>query len=337
MSKVAKQVLEHFVQHKPGAQVLFVLCATVGAFFVGKFLLQTLQSLYAALLRVPKDIKKTYGEWAVVTGATDGIGEAMAMELAKRGCHVLLVSRTESKLQATQKAILDKHGAKGVRVEYLQLDFGSFGSSESLRKVEAALAGKDIGVLVNNVGMSYDHVKYYEELSSDEVQGLINLNVTSVAHMTHMVLPGMKQRKRGAIVNISSVASQFDNPLLAGYSGTKAYGVMFSRSLQAELRGCKGNYSVQCQVPFFVKSKLSKIRKSSLFTPEPSTFARASVNAIGYETQCCPYAPHKLQLYLLKDVLPSFVTRLFVQMTHVDLRKRAMAKKARKAAEEKQS
>mmetsp|Transcript_31728 Transcript_31728/g.100801 ORF Transcript_31728/g.100801 Transcript_31728/m.100801 type:complete len:331 (-) Transcript_31728:1591-2583(-) len=313
------------------------VAAAIGGVVLLRFALKLLATLYAVTIRPAKNLKKTYGEWAVVTGATDGIGEAMATELARRGLNVLLVSRTESKLQATQAAILEKYGEKGVKVEYLQLDFGSFGSDDSLAKVKGAVSGKDVGVLVNNVGMSYDHPKYYEELSSDEVQGLIKLNVTSVAHMSHIVLAGMKERKRGAIINLSSVASQFDNPMLAGYSGTKAYGEMFSRSLQAELAYCKGNFSVQCQVPFFVVSKLSKIRKSSFFTPKPSAFARAACDAVGYETLCSPYGPHKAQLYALKEALPSFLTRYIVQSTHADLRKRAMRKKAKKAAEAKQN
>jgi short-subunit dehydrogenase len=86
------------------------------------------------------------------------------------------------------------------------------------------------------------------------------MNVNSTTIMTHLVLPGMVARRRGAVVNIASSAGCHTMPLLAQYSAAKGYIAMFSRALQAECRG--SNVTVQCQVPFYVATKLAKLRKA---------------------------------------------------------------------------
>jgi 17beta-estradiol 17-dehydrogenase / very-long-chain 3-oxoacyl-CoA reductase len=106
------------------------------------------------------------GDWAVVTGATDGIGEALAFEFARKGLNVLLLSRTEAKLAATEAAILAKHPK--VVVEHLAVDFGDFNKGLQA-SVAKALEGKAVAVLVNNVGQSYSFCQYFHELDQAEV------------------------------------------------------------------------------------------------------------------------------------------------------------------------
>merc|ERR1712093_900663 len=105
--------------------------------------------------------------------------------------------------------------------------------------------------------------------------------------MTYIVLPKMLERKRGAIVNISSAACLVPGPLLAGYSAAKRYVEAFSIALDAEYAS-KG-VRVQVQCPLYVTTKLAKIRNSSLTTPSPDTYAKAAVRAIGYESDISPY------------------------------------------------
>lgn len=99
---------------------------------------------------------KKLGSWAVITGATDGIGKAYALALAKQGLSVLLISRTEAKLQDVKKEIDDK-GYNGVEVKYVVCDYSNF-DQKAKDNVNAAMKGLDIGVLVNNVGVSYRYV-----------------------------------------------------------------------------------------------------------------------------------------------------------------------------------
>lgn len=185
----------------------------IGAIVTSSFIFNFLEEAYARLLRPGKNLKK-YGKWAVITGATDGIGKALAFELAKQGLNIFLISRSQDKLLETSKELIDKYSK--IEVKYLAVDFNDF--SESIRKtVSENLDVLDIGVLVNNVGISYSYTQYFDELSDLNVEQLIRLNVDSTTWMTRIVLPGMKSRRRGTIVNISSAAGVSTSPLLSQY------------------------------------------------------------------------------------------------------------------------
>jgi short chain dehydrogenase len=120
--------------------------------------------------------------------------------------------------------------------------------------VKAALSGKDVGVLVNNVGVSYPHPKYFHELTDAELEGLTTLNVTSTVAMTRLALPAMLEKRKGAIVNMASAAAVAPTALLSGYSGAKGYVLKLSESLNVEYAP-KGIH-VQCQVPLLVATKV---------------------------------------------------------------------------------
>ena len=142
---------------------------------------------------------KKLGKWAVVTGATDGIGKAYAMALAKKGMSVVLISRTESKLQAVAQEISEK--CPDVETSYVVCDYSKF-DENARTTVSKAISGLEVGVLVNNVGVSYAYPKFFHELSENEVADLMMMNVDSTTWMTKMVIGGMVERKKGAILNI---------------------------------------------------------------------------------------------------------------------------------------
>lgn len=303
----------------------------LGAAYLAYCIAKGAQAFYAFFLRGGKDLRK-YGEWAVVTGATDGIGRGYAFEMAKKGLNVLLISRTESKLVEVEAEIKEKF--PNITVDHLAIDFGHF--DEAARKsVKAKVEPLDIGVLINNVGMSYPFTRYFHELSDEVIHGLLELNVSSTVWMTRVVLgteetPGMVKRKRGAIVNTSSGAGRTTSPLLAEYSGAKSFIEMFSKGLNAEL--AKYNVHVQVQAPLFVATKLAKIRKTSLTVPSPGAYACCAAAHIGYEDTVSPYWAHALQLWALRQ-LPEFVNIQIGLQMHLPIRKAGMKKEALKAAE----
>nr|XP_013002345.1 very-long-chain 3-oxoacyl-CoA reductase-B-like isoform X3 [Cavia porcellus] len=135
---------------------------------------------------------RAQGAWAVVTGATSGIGKAYAHELARRGLDIVLISRSLSKLEQEAREIERLHG-RSTRI--IQADFT--GGLEIYGAIEAGLRGLEIGVLVNNVGMAYGgrggvfrKLLDLEDLGQS-VSDIINCNAMSVAQMVCIVLPQM--------------------------------------------------------------------------------------------------------------------------------------------------
>ncbi|KAK8809919.1 hypothetical protein WA158_000862 [Blastocystis sp. Blastoise] len=297
----------------------------VGCILTIKFIIYIIQSILFHVLP-GKDLKRAYGDWAVVTGSTDGIGLGYAKRLAKRGLNIVLVGRSEEKLASCSQEIIDKYH---VEVKTICADMS--GDYEELKEqFEKELSSFPTAILVNNVGISYDHAMYLTELPEDRYQMLIKLNVEMTTLITRIVLPGMIERHRGAIINVSSAAGYLyiGDPLYTIYSATKAYVDFFSRSLSLEVKS-KG-IDVQCHIPYFVPSKLSKIRNSSLFCPSANTFAEAAVNKIGKNAiTVVPYWCHALQNWIFNSI-PTPLLNMIILSHHKSIRTRALKKKQMK-------
>jgi len=304
--------------------ILLVMQA-IGLIYIASFALQFIHGIYARLIRPGKNLKKA-GKWAIVTGATDGIGLAMAEEFMKKGLCTLLISRSQQKLDDCAQTLRGKYAS--LEVQTLAVDYSAFGEPQRVQVKEALQrlnADGGISVLVNNVGISYPFTKYFHELTDDDVAKLMSMNVDSTTWMTRLVLPFMKDRKAGYIVNIGSAAGVSTSPLLAQYGAAKSYIAMFSRALNYELRSF--GVHVQCQVPMFVVSKLAKIKAASLSTPLPKDYAKPAVRAIGYETVVSPYWSHAMQIWAL-TTFPESISAPLVQMSHMGIRQRGLKKEA---------
>lgn len=299
----------------------------IGAVVVACAAFSLLSFFFAKFIRGGKDLKRAYGGWAIVTGATDGIGKGFVKQLAKKGMNVLLISRTASKLEETVAEVSQKYPK--VQYKTLAIDFSNFDEA-ARQRVADAIRDLEVGVLINNVGMSYPFCKYFHELTDKEVHDLNELNVASTTWMTRIVLPGMLERKRGAVVNLSSTAGVVASPLLAQYSGAKSFIAMFTRAMNAEY-GSKGIH-FQCQIPLFVATKLAKLRHTSFFVPSPDGYAAAAVKAIGYETITTPYWTHALQLTAIQ-ALPTFLQNKLLLSMHHGIRSKGMKKEQAKKSE----
>jgi len=264
------------------------LCG-IGFLFVFCFFIAILKKFYVFCLRPGRNLKK-YGSWAIVTGCTDVIGKAIVEEFAKKGLNIVLISRNQQKLDDQAKEL---KAAFNILIKTVALDFTR---SDPLMfdPVKAAIKDLDIGILVNNVGGSYDHAEYYLNLSKEKIEQLIRLNIYSTIEMTYIVLPGMVQRKRGAIINVSSASGLVNEPMYAVYSACKAFINTFSLALYYEYKG--QGVHIQAQLPAFVTTKLSKLRTTSFFICSPKAYAKSFVRMIGYEPVILSYWTHYLQL-----------------------------------------
>ncbi|KAK7098914.1 very-long-chain 3-oxoacyl-CoA reductase-like [Littorina saxatilis] len=263
---------------------------------------------------------KNAGSWAVVTGCTDGIGKAYAEQIAKRGINIVLISRTRSKLEELAKDIESRFK---VQTRVIAADFTR---PDIYDAISRELVGLDIGTLVNNVGMGYDFPEFFDQVENRNklVLDMINCNSTSVAMMTGIVLPGMVAKKKGVIINISSAAGKKPTPLLSLYSGTKSFVDFFSRSLQHEY-GPKG-ITVQVVLPYFVATKMSKIRNGSIFAPSPTTYVNSALNTVGLQSRTVGYWSHAIQ-DKVNMLLPLTLTTHFLMGARAKGLKKKVAKK----------
>jgi short-subunit dehydrogenase len=175
---------------------------------------------------------------ALVTGASSGIGEALARQLAARGHDLIIVARDKERL-ATLAAELAPRD-----VEILAADLVD---PAQLATVEQRASDKTrpIDVLVNNAGVGSTGRFWELDLAKEDDE--LALNVRAVLRLTHAALPGMVERNRGAIINVSSISGFQPTPGTATYGATKAFVTSFSEAIHEELRGT--NVTVSCLVP----------------------------------------------------------------------------------------
>ncbi|WOL04157.1 hypothetical protein Cni_G12878 [Canna indica] len=314
-----------FHQHLQSVPLWLLPFAALGLLALLKFAFTALRWVFVTFLRPGKNLRR-YGSWAVVTGSTDGIGKAFALQFARKGLNLVLVGRSPDKLRDVSDAVRAKNPA--ARVETVVIDFAG-DLDEGVARLRTAIQGLDVGILVNNAGVSYPYARFFHEVDEELLRNLIKVNVEGVTKVTQAVLPGMLERKRGAIVNIGSGAAIVipSDPLYTVYAATKAYIDQFSRCLYVEYKG-KG-IDVQCQVPLYVATKMASIRRSSFLVPSADSYARAALRWIGYEPRCTPYWPHSL-IWCLLSAIPEFVIDQWRLGFCMNIRKRGQLKDAKK-------
>jgi len=318
----------------PSLSAFFLL---IGGFTVLKFALESLIVLSEIFILPGTNLKKfgaRKGAWAVVTGASDGIGREYVIQLAKNGFNILAVARNEPVLTAVTDEIDAAYGP-GIQTKRVILDV-SKDDPEAWGKLEQAVNELNIGILVNNVGKSHDHPVYFIETPVEEMNDILAVNINATLKITHMITPGMVQRKRGLILNIGSFSGVVPSAMLATYSASKAFLATFSSALAEEVKN--DGVVVQCLNPYFVVSKLSKIRKPSLMIPTPAGFVRSSLSKVelgggarfsGRPSGSTPYWSHSLLDYAVGFLSTTTIPIIYTRWLHRDIRKRFDRKVAR--------
>ena len=191
-------------------------------------------------------------------------------------------------------------------------------------------------MLVNNVGKSHDLPVSFAETPEEEMKGIINVNVTATLRVTQTVLPHMLPHKRGLILNMGSFAGTFPTPLLATYSGSKAFLQSWSTALASEL--AQEGITVHFIVSYLVTSSMSKVRRSNWQVPTEKMFVKSALSkvgrtggAIGYPHTGAPYWSHSLVLGAMLLILGPFNQRLmeFSSNMQAGVRKRAIRRAGR--------
>ena len=187
---------------------------------------------------------------ALITGASFGIGLELARIFARENHNLVLVARSADKLRQVASELEKAHGTRSL---ILATDLSSPGAAAYLLD-QTTRAGITVDVLVNNAG--FGQFGLFAENDLDECLQQIQLNVTTLTHLTRLFLPGMIERHSGRILNVASTAAFQPGPLMAVYFATKAYVLHFSEAIADELRGT--GVTVTCLCPGATRTEFHK-------------------------------------------------------------------------------
>ena len=176
-----------------------------------------------------RKFRDKYGEWALVTGASAGIGLEFARQLAREGMSVVLTARREDRLN-TLAAELRAEFHVDTRVVAADL-----AAPDGADRLADAVADLPIAMLVNNAGFGL--AGRFDKLPTDRLRAMVVVNCVVPVVLTSRILPGMVKRGRGAVIIVGSVAGRQPLPLHAVYSATKGFDLLFGEGLWGELRG----------------------------------------------------------------------------------------------------
>ena len=218
--------------------------------------------------------------YALITGASKGIGKEIAVELAKRGHNLLLIARSEELLKTQAQTISTTFK---IDVDYLAIDLSSVGATNKIYDY-CISKNHSINILVNNAG--YGLSGPLEKYPVTDNINMMEVNMMALVQLTQLFLPILRQQPKSYILNIASSAAYQAVPFMSLYAATKAFVLNFSRGLRQELRGSA--VSVTCICPgatatdFTVRAEIGKkgLKTAEKVNMTPEAVAKIAVKAM---------------------------------------------------------
>lgn len=277
---------------------------SIGAACVVYVVYAMVSAIYRLFLR-PMDLGKykRRDSWALVTGASDGIGLGFVQILAREGFNVLLVSRSREKLERVVGELRGEF--KRVKFEYCVSEAEDH---KSIEAVVNAAKDKDIAILVNNVGIGQGAPGRVEHVQADILERLVKVNCIYPLLLSKHIIPLMKKRKTpGAVVNLSSVTALMPIPFNATYAATKSFNRLLSTSLSGEL--FDSQIDVLSVEPGFVASNMTQMKKGPLVC-DPTECAKGALRQMGM-MEALPHWKHLLMLNGVKLLTETMMPALY--------------------------
>ena len=248
--------------------------------------------------------------YAVVTGASKGIGKSIAFELAKKGFNLLLIARSADELEKLSLEVAAKHN---VAADFLAIDLSE---TDSPKKVASWIDEKKyrINVLVNNAG--YGIWGEFRILDLQAQMDMCRLNMDTLVSLCHLLIPALAKESQAYILNISSTAAYQAVPTLAIYSATKAFVLSFTRALRFELQST--SISVTCMSPgpvdtgFAHRAGLDAFSKmAEKFNMQPNEVAAIAVKGmLGKKSEIVPGFTNVVSVYANRFLPKSFIEKM---------------------------
>jgi uncharacterized protein len=173
------------------------------------------------------DFKFKYGPWAIVAGASEGLGAAFAEELAKRGLNLILIARRLEKLEILSDNLRNKYQ---IEIKYHSTDLADFEQTKDfISRLET-----NIGLLVYNA--AYSPIAYFENVSEENLIRIVDVNIKTPLLLSKLVLSQMIEKRKGGLVLMSSLAGAQGSPKIATYAASKAFNAILAEGIWNEMR-----------------------------------------------------------------------------------------------------
>jgi len=239
---------------------------------------------------------RRHGPWALVAGASEGLGAAFADGVARAGLDVILVARSEDKLRAQARAI---EASRGVRALPIAMDLGRSDVAEALTE---AVGDREVGTLIYDA--AYAPIGPFLERPIADAMTAVDVNVRGPLALSHAFGGPMAKRGRGAIVLVSSMSGFHGTALVATYAGTKAFGRVFAEGLWDELRAAGVDVLSSC--PGAVRTPRYQASTDREVGPvmESEEVVRETLEAIGEGPTLVPGRASRAARLLLGRLLP---------------------------------
>jgi len=249
----------------------------------------------------------------MITGATDGIGKGIALELAKKRKNLILLGRNSAKLESVKNEIMEKYG---MNCKTLLYDF----SKPQVFELDDL---PEIGMLINNAGINPKPPTRLEDY--EHVNEIIMVNTINLVKLTQCIL---KKMRNGYVINTGSIYGEWIVPLMACYCGTKSFlrNLMFALHYESSIPSLDtkipSNNHVEYVNTGYVCTKLSGIKNSSYFCPSYEAYAKNYIKTIGSLRESIPYYPHLLWKVFF-SLLPMCITAKYLRRRTVNKRNKA--------------
>mgnify|MGYP001007657216 CR=1 FL=1 len=239
------------------------------------------------------NLKNKYGNWALITGATSGIGAELTSQIAAQGMNVVLVARKEKEL-AVQAASLAKR--YGIETKYVSADLSTSEGIDKIKQIQ-----EEIGLLVIAAGLEVNGA--FEKTALEMELKQIQVNVVGTLQLTHHFSKEMVERKRGGILMIASLSGHMPNPYFSNDAGTKAYVLNLGASLYGELTPKGVDVSVLSpgltNTPMVADNGIDW-SKTPMKAMDPSEVAEIGLNGLGKRFLSIPGGKNKIMAAMAK-------------------------------------
>ena len=242
------------------------------------------------------DFKSKYGPWAIIAGASEGLGEAFAEELAKRGLNLILIARRLEKLEVLSDKLRNKYQ---IEIKYHSLDLADFAKIKQF----VSQLEKNIGLLVYNA--AYAPIGYFENISEENLIKIVDVNIKAPLLLSKLVITQMIEKRKGGIVFMSSLAGSQGSPKIATYAASKAFNTILAEGIWNELK--KHGVDVLASIAGAVNTpgyKNAKNAKDAPGTLDSNKVASMTLNALGKGPTTIPGFTNKMARFFMGRLFP---------------------------------